>query len=133
MHIDLSRKLYLQGPSVVPDFQCPKTLPLIFELRSAGCLESLPLLSSKTPRKNSSCKCNVSCCCERLPDVRSHLRPRWSRRTINHNASHSTKTACRTRSGRLVGGACTPLVLRSLIRQDWRQLSFAAVLSFYPF
>ena len=34
---------------------------------------------------------------------------------------------------RTVGGACTPLVLRSLIRLDWRQLSFAAVLSFYPF
>ena len=55
---------------------------------------------SKTPRKNSGC--NVSCFCERLPDVHSHLQPRWSRRTINHNASHSTKTACRTRSGRLV-------------------------------
>ena len=95
-------KLYLQGPPVVPDFQCPKNFTLIFELRSAGCLESLPLLSSKTPRKNSSCKCNVSCCCERLPDVRSHLRLRWLRRTINHNASHSTKTACRTRPGRLV-------------------------------
>ena len=95
-------KLYLQGPSVVPDFQCPNNFTLIFELRSADCLESLPLLSSKTPRKNSSCKCNVWCCCERLPDVRSHLRTRWSRRTINHNASHSTKTVCRTGSARLV-------------------------------
>ena len=95
-------KLYSHGPSVVPDFQGPNNVTLIFELRSADCLESLPLLSSKTPRKNSSCKFNVSCCCERLPDVRSHLRPRWSRRTINHNASHSTKTACRPRSGRSV-------------------------------
>ena len=83
-------------------------------------------------KKNSSCKCNVSCFCERLPNVRSHLRPRWSRRTINHNASHSNQNggpdAIRT-----VGGACTLLVLRSLIRLDCRQLSFAAVLSFYPF
>ena len=85
-------------------FQTFSVQTLIFELRSADCLESMPSLSLKTPRKNSSCKCNVnvSCFCERLPDVRSHLRPRWSRRTINHNASQSTKTAIRTRSGRLV-------------------------------
>ena len=31
---------------------------------------------------------------------------------------------------RTVGGACTPLVLTSLIRLDCRQLNFAAVLSF---
>ena len=51
-HIDLSEVVtYLQGPSVVPDFQCPNNLTLVFELRVADCLESMPLLSSKTQRK----------------------------------------------------------------------------------
>ena len=39
--------------------------------------------------------------CEQWPDVRSHLQPRWSRRTIKHNASHSTEQACQTRFGQL--------------------------------
>ena len=70
--------------------------------------------------------------CERLPDVRSYLRPRWSLRTINHNASHSTKTVCRMRSGRLVELALRSIERRSLIRLDCRQLSFAAVFRLYP-
>ena len=66
--------------------------------------------------------------------MRSHLRPRWSRRTIIHNASpwldqNGVPDAIRT-----VGGASTPLVLRSLIRPDvvdsWALLLFWAFIHF---
>ena len=45
-------KLHLQGPSVVPDFQCPNNLTLIFELRVT---ESLYFFENS--KKNSSCNC----------------------------------------------------------------------------
>ena len=130
IHIDLS-KVVLTRAVGCSRLSVSEHFTLIFELRSADCRESMPLLSSKTPRKNSSCKCNVSCFCERLPDVRSHLRPRWSRRTIDHNASQSTKTAWRTRSGRLV-----ELALRSCSDRwdstvdSWTLLLFWAFIHF---
>ena len=112
----------------VPENNCT----LIFELRSADCLESMLLLSSKTPRKKSSCNCNVSCFCAAI--ARCAFAPSTAVVTTNNQSQcqsldqNGVPDAIRT-----VGGAFTLLVLRSLIRLDCRQLSFAAVLSFYPF
>ena len=132
MHINLSKVVLTRAVGCSRFPVCPNNLTLIFELRSADCLESMPLLPSKTPRKPSSCKCNVSCFCERLPDVHSHLQPRWSRPTNNQSLVRSFDQNGVPDAIRTVGGACTPFLLRSLIRQDCRQLGFAAVLSFYP-
>ena len=121
-------KLFLQGPSVVPDFQCPNNLTLIFELRLAACLESMPLLSWKTPRKIRAVTFHafVSDCpvCFRT----------FNR--IGHEEQSITMplTRPKRRAGRDPDGWWSlHSVLRSLIRQDCRQLSFAAVQSFYPF
>ena len=67
-----------------------------------------------------------------IADVRSHLRPRWLRRTINHNASHSTKTACRTRSraGRLLAlRSCSDHWSDSTV-DSWALLLFWAFIHF---
>ena len=50
IHIDLS-KVVLTRAVDCSRLSVSKHLTLIFELRSADCLESMPLLSSKTPRK----------------------------------------------------------------------------------
>ena len=130
IHSDLS-KVVLTRAVGCSRLSVSKHFTLIFELRSADCLESMPLLSSKTPKKNSSCKCNVTLL---WVITRCAFAPSTAVVTTNNQSQcQSVDQNGVTDAIRTVGRACTPLVLRSLIRLDCRQLNFAAVLSFYPF
>ena len=102
--LDICLKSY--SPSVVPDFQYPHwslSLDLQTVLNQYLYFKFLRKLQQKNKFKVQRFML-LWAFCERWPDLRSHLQPRWSRRTIKHNASHSTEPACETRFGQF---SCT--------------------------